>query len=104
MANRCFLCCKKEGLVDDILIHCDKTRAVWHLLFSLFGMSWVLPSLVRETLTRWHRSVVGRKRRKVWRVAPLCLFWTIWKERNSKVFVNIEHSIHRIKLNFFCNL
>ena len=100
MANRCFLCCKEVESVDHILSHYNKTRAVWHLLFSLFVVFWVLPSSVKETLTSWHRSFVGRKGKKVWRAVPLCLFWTIWKEMNSKVFENNKHFIHRIKLNF----
>ena len=30
------------------------------------------------------------KRRKKWNVAPLCLFWTIWKERSrAKVFFSM---------------
>ena len=36
---------------------------------------------------------------------PLVLFFrTIWKVKNSRAFENIEHSVHRIKLNFLCNL
>ena len=61
-------------MIDHILIHCDKTRVVWHLLFSLFGVSWVLPSSERELLLSWHRSSVGRKRKKVWQAAPLYPF------------------------------
>ncbi|RVX21160.1 hypothetical protein CK203_002293 [Vitis vinifera] len=41
------------------------------LLFSLFGVSWVLSSSVRETLLAWHVSCVGRKQKKVWGAAPL---------------------------------
>ena len=66
MANRCFLCHEEEESVDHILIHCDKTRVVWHLLFSLFGVSWVLPSSVTELLSSWHGSFVDRKRKMVW--------------------------------------
>ena len=100
MANRCFFCCKEES-IHRIFIHCNKTRVVWHLLFSLFVVSWVLPSLVGETLISWHEAFVGRKRKKVWQAAPLCLFWTIWKEMNSRGFENKEYSVHRIKINFF---
>ena len=46
VANRCFLCCKEEELVDHILLHYDKTRAVWHSYFR-FLVSWVLFSSVR---------------------------------------------------------
>ena len=24
--------------------------------------------------------------KKAWQAAPLCLFWIVWKERNSRVF------------------
>ena len=48
---------------------------------------------VNEALLGWHGSYVGKKRKKVWRAAPLCLFWTIWRERNIKSFENGEHSV-----------
>ena len=77
MENKCFLCHEEEESIDHVLIHCDKTRVAWHILFSLFGVSWVLPSSMRELLLSWHGSFVGRKRKKVWQVVPLCLLWTI---------------------------
>ena len=104
MANRCFRCHEEEESVDRILIHYDKTRVIWHLLFSLFGVSWVSPSLVRELLSSWHRSFMGKKRKKVWRATPLCLFWTICKERNRRVFDNKELYVQGIKLTFLSNL
>lgn len=68
-------------------------------MFALFGVSWVLSSSVRETLLAWHDSCVGMKRKKAWGVAPLCLFWTIWKEINRRPFENEE-----LKNLFSCNL
>ena len=47
---------------------------------------------------------MGRKKKKAWRTAPLCLFWTVWKERNDRVFDNKELSNKGIKLAFLCNL
>ena len=36
-------------------------------------------------------------------VAPLCLFWTVWKDRNIKAFENIELSEQELKFSFLCN-
>ena len=47
---------------------------------------------------------MGKKRVKVWRVAPLCLFWTVWKERNRVAFENEDFSIQRMKFSFVINL
>ena len=87
------MCLEKEEIIDHLLLHCSKTRALWDLLFTLFGVSWLLPSLVRETLLNWHGSFVGKKRKKVWRAAPLYIFWTVWKVRNRLAFKNDVLSI-----------
>ena len=50
LASRCFMCLEKEETIVHLLLHCTKTRALWDLLFKLFGVSWVLPLSVRETL------------------------------------------------------
>ena len=68
-------------------------------MFTLFNVLWVLPLSVKEVLLGWHGSFLGKKRRKVGRAAPLCLFWTVWKERNRIVFKNEEFSKGEI---FFC--
>ena len=32
---------------DYILLHCPKARILWQLIFALFGVQWVVHSLVR---------------------------------------------------------
>ncbi|RVW58324.1 Regulator of telomere elongation helicase 1 [Vitis vinifera] len=64
LANRCFLCCAEEETINHILVHCSKARVLWDLLFSLFGVNWVLPLVVRDTLLGWFASFVDKKRRK----------------------------------------
>ena len=34
----------------------------------------MVPSSVRETLLSWNEPFVGKKRKKVWRTGPLCIF------------------------------
>ena len=70
----------------DRLLHCTMTRVLWDLLFSLFGVSWVLPASVRDSLLGWKGSLLAKDRRKVWKAGPLYIFWSVWKARNGIVF------------------
>ena len=103
LPNRCLLCCAADETIDHLLIHCTKSKVLWDLLFTLFSVQWVLPLSVKEVLLGWHDSFVGKKRRKVWRAAPLCLFWMVWKERNRITFDNDDFSIQRLKYSFVSN-
>ena len=93
----------EEESIDHIILHCTKARVLWELLFALFGVMWALTYLVRDILLGWYGSFMGKKHRKVWMAAPLCLFWAVWKERNRIAFENEELSIHRMKKIFVCN-
>ena len=104
LPKRCYLCGAAEESINHLLIHCTKARILWDLLFNLFGALWILPSSVKEILLGWHGQFVGNKWVKVWRAAPLCLFWTIWRERNRVDFENEDLSIQRMKYSFVSNL
>ncbi|RVW28979.1 LINE-1 reverse transcriptase-like [Vitis vinifera] len=77
-----------------------EVRTLWVLLYSMFGVQWVLPATVKETLSGWNGSFVGKKRKGVWKASPLCLFWTVWKTRNKVAFEEKELSIQRLKASF----
>ena len=50
MVNRCSLCKDNEKSADHILIHGGKTRELWTLLPSSFGLVWVFSASVRNLL------------------------------------------------------
>ncbi|GFZ00894.1 hypothetical protein Acr_14g0005290 [Actinidia rufa] len=39
--------------VNHLLIHCDVVRELWSLVFSIFGVHWVMPGSVRELFESW---------------------------------------------------
>ena len=47
---------------------------------------------------------MGEKRKKIWLADPVCLFWTLWCERNRLVFENEVSFAQRTKTTFLSNL
>lgn len=57
-------------------------------------------AFLRRNLLGWHGSFMGKKREKAWRAAPLCLMWTLCKERNGRAFNDVERFDQAIKSLF----
>ena len=55
---------------------------------------------VRGVLVSWAGSFIGKKRKKAWKVAPLCLFWSVWRERNRRIFESCESLDQTIQSSF----
>ena len=96
------ICAKEMKKQLIIFLHCSKAVMLWHIVYALFGIEWVMHYTVRETLLGWYGSFIGETRKKkAWRVAPLFLFWAIWKERNRRAFErNIKKENQAIKQTF----
>ena len=90
MANMCNLCKESEKLADHILIHCDETIMPWTVLLTFFGLVWVFLDSMRNLLLEWKVKGLRKKKRPVWRLALICLFWSIWGERNRRTFQEEE--------------
>ena len=91
LANRCFLHHFEEKTVDHILLHCAKTRILWQLLFTLFGVSWALPSSIRETLLRWQGFFLGKGHKKPWKVAPYVFFGPFGKKKTCLLLMMLSY-------------
>ena len=47
---------------------------------------------------------MGKKRKKIWNSIPLCIFWTVCKERNRLAFRGGSLDIQKLKNSFVCTL
>ena len=48
----------------------------------------------------WPCCPISKNLKKLWKAAPLCLIWSIWKERNRIVFDDLPFSYTRLKNSF----
>ena len=104
VSNRCYLCKEKEETSDHLILFCQKATMLWSLIFSILGVQWVLHSLIKRNLFGWRGAFVGKRREQAWRAAPLCLMWTLWKERNERVFNDTRRSNQALKHSFLYTL
>ena len=100
LLNRCYLCKMEEETSDYLLLFCKKATMLWNLFFSLFDVQWVLHSSIKRNLIAWHGASVSKGNEKAWRAAPFCLMWTLWRERNERVFNDNERTDQALKLSF----
>ena len=104
LVNRCFMCEEDEENIDHLLIYCKSAKMLWNLFLSIVGTSWVFLHLVLHTLLAFKEAAVGKKCKRIWLAAPLCLFWTLWRARNRLVFENEGTIDQKIKVNFVSNM
>ena len=101
LPNRCFLCGCEEETVNHIILHCIVVRVLWEIALVLFGIQWVFPETVKEVLSSWRGPFVGKKKKKIWKSISLCIFWTVWKERNRLTFRGGYLTIQKLKILLF---
>ncbi|GFS36279.1 hypothetical protein Acr_00g0045080 [Actinidia rufa] len=99
----CFMCKRNAKTTDHLLIHCVAANELWNLVLSIFGIQWVMPRSVRDLFACWSQKSVRGHRRRAWRAALLCLFWSIWRERNLRAFEDIENSLIFLKTSFLAS-
>ena len=100
MASRCPLCGRAKENLDHLLLHCHSIWSLWGGIISIPSLSWACPCSAKELLEGWSCSTLRKKTKKLWIVAPFCLFWAIWRERNKIVFDNVDFSFFRLKTSF----
>jgi hypothetical protein len=103
VVNRCYMCKKDGESIDHLLLHCEVAHALWCNIFSRLGLSWVMPRCVSDLCACWCSS--GRTRSAVvWKMMPICIFWTLWRERNNRCFEDVESSMEVIIASFLYSL
>ena len=100
----CYMCKRNAESTDHLLLHCKLASELWSLVFSIFGVEWVMPGSVRNLFACWNQVTRRGSKGLVWKMTPLCLFWCIWRERNLRAFEDLENSLIFLKNSFLSSL
>jgi hypothetical protein len=82
------------------LIHCPVVSVSWHSVLRSFGVLWVFPNNIADFLYGWF-NCFGKHNCSIWNLVPHGIMWTVWCERNSRIFEDEDHSLNKIGELFF---
>jgi hypothetical protein len=95
--------CQCDGeTVDHLLLHCKIAGVLWNYVFQSFGLQWVFPNRLVDLLFGWW-NLLGKHTSEIWNLIPPCLLWTVWRERNCRIFEDTEKSPSQL-LDCFASL
>ena len=100
----CCMCKRNGESVDHLLIHCPIAFDLWSMVFTLFGIHWVMPKTVVDLLACWQGKLGRHWNSAIWMAVPHCLMCCIWRERNNRHFEDLERSVADLKLFFLKTL
>jgi hypothetical protein len=99
LAGWCCLCKNHWETGDHLLLHCEIASALWCFVLQSFGIQWVIPATVIDLLFGWY-NWFGKLNSGVWNLVLLCLMWSLWKERNRRIFEDLEKTLSHLKEQF----
>lgn len=82
------LCHKEAESAFHILFICPFTLEVCHSLLLDVDVHWVFPGSLKAMAEQWNTRDVDREGKVVWRLMLPPIWWSIWLERNNRVFEN----------------
>ncbi|CAL5391723.1 unnamed protein product [Camellia sinensis] len=86
----CVFCKEVEETINHVLLHCPFVWLIWSYFVRGWGLQWASPGSVQSILQWWSGCRMGQLEKKLWSVIPYAIFWSIWKQRNDRVFNGVE--------------
>lgn len=82
----CPICNSELEDVSHLFLFCPYAQDIWSWWWNLWELTWVWPSSLIKAFEQWHFPSSNKFFRKVWNATFLIIVWSLWKERNARVF------------------
>lgn len=101
----CVLCNSMVESPDHLLLTCPFSWRICNWWLQVWGLNWIFPSSLSDAFNQW--QCVGKNLflKKVWVAIFPIIIWSIWKERNSRIFQNsccTPTEVHDLILTRLC--
>ncbi|XP_048494429.1 uncharacterized protein LOC125494726 [Beta vulgaris subsp. vulgaris] len=93
----CIFCSEYPESSEHLLLHCAFSRDLWMWWINIWEIKWVFPQKLHEAFEQWSCVEKNPNFKKIWCAIFSIIIWTIWKERNARVFKNISCSLAQLQ-------
>ncbi|XP_015960972.1 uncharacterized protein LOC107484934 [Arachis duranensis] len=94
--NLCALCGKSIESAFHLFLGCEVTWQVWGAWLYALGREWSVPGTLKQHFESWTTVAPRKDERKRWLIGFFAVIWTIWLERNNRVFQNKGLAVQEI--------
>ena len=95
--SSCGLCASYLETPSHLLIHCHTSWKIWNWWLSLWDLSWVFPFSLKDLFQQWRVNGGDNFFKKVWHASFFVILWSLWKERNARIFTTTSSSLCDLK-------
>lgn len=90
----CPLCSNEQEEISHLFLHCSFAHSLWGWWCRIWGLSWVWPSSLDSAFAQWSFPSKNKFLTKIWLAIFQVIVWSIWKERNDRIFNNTSNLVH----------
>lgn len=93
----CVFCNIGLETTNHLLLHCEFSWKLWTWWLNIWGYSWAFPKSIKNAFAQWQIYGRGAFFKKIWHAIFFIIIWSLWKERNSRIFNNSNSSLEEIQ-------
>ena len=86
ISDTCCHCRRERESIDHLFIQCHVASFIWVYFLNVSGVSWCLPRSLPILFEAWKGTLLVGIGRILWKIIPLSILWSIWNERNYRIF------------------
>jgi hypothetical protein len=104
--RNCVMCGNREETTMHLFLHCEVAWLFWRLFFDWLGVNFITPQIFYMHFTCWSGEVNSRRLKKAFGLIWHAAIWTIWRERNARIFKNqfknVDELVDEVKALSWC--
>jgi len=89
----CVMCGHGEETTTHLFLHCEVAWLFWRKLLDWLGVNFITPENLLMHFACWSDEVNSRCLRKAFWLIWHASIWSIWRERNARIFKNQFKSV-----------